>query len=308
MGFETISLREARRLALVRAGLLKPAWTGLPASARGGGVTARRAAHAIIRRFGYLQLDTVSIAGARSHALVLLSRLPGMRPALGEDLLLLGAPLFEYWGHEVCWLPLELYPTLDFRRREYRVHPWWGDVLGEHSALADQILRRIRDEGPIRSSDLCEPSSDGWWAFKAGKKVLSALWSAGDIAIQQRRGFQRTYDLTERVIPQTVRELAEPRDASIRALLLRALAGHGWATSGTLAATWRFRNMREELAAALYALRDQREITPCALVDATGKRRMGWVRPRDLELADRLRRARPRRDRGVLLSPFDPVL
>jgi uncharacterized protein YcaQ len=34
----------------------------------------------------------------------------------------------------------------------------------------------------------------------------------------------------------------------------------------------------------------------------------GWARPEDLDLAAELDGARPRRDRGVLLSPFDPVL
>jgi hypothetical protein len=34
----------------------------------------------------------------------------------------------------------------------------------------------------------------------------------------------------------------------------------------------------------------------------------GWIRPADLELAARLETARPRGDRGVLLSPFDPLL
>jgi hypothetical protein len=38
------------------------------------------------------------------------------------------------------------------------------------------------------------------------------------------------------------------------------------------------------------------------------KKSPGWIRPGDLELAARLRRVRPRADRGVLLSPFDPVL
>ena len=61
---ETISLRAARRLALARAGLLAPSLSGLPASAGRGEAAARRAAHAVIGRFGYLQLDTVSVAGS----------------------------------------------------------------------------------------------------------------------------------------------------------------------------------------------------------------------------------------------------
>lgn len=65
---EAIGLVQARRLALVCAGLFRPRWTGLPSRARGRDGRARRAALAIIRHFGYLQLDTVSIAGLRSHA------------------------------------------------------------------------------------------------------------------------------------------------------------------------------------------------------------------------------------------------
>ena len=43
-------------------------------------------------------------------------------------------------------------------------------------------------------------------------------------------------------------------------------------------------------------------------MDEGGRRTPGWVRPQDLELAERFKRVRPRKDRGVLLSPFDPVL
>ena len=71
MLLESLSIRDVRRLALAKAGLLKPEWTKMPTRVRGSGKTAREAAHKIIKRFGYLQLDTVSIAGARSHTIVL---------------------------------------------------------------------------------------------------------------------------------------------------------------------------------------------------------------------------------------------
>ena len=90
-----LDVSAVRRLALTRAGLLKPTWTGLPRTARGKGEGARARALEIIRRFGYLQLDTVSIAGARSHSIVLLSRLEGMDASLGEELLRTGSGLFE---------------------------------------------------------------------------------------------------------------------------------------------------------------------------------------------------------------------
>ncbi|MBZ0112310.1 MAG: winged helix DNA-binding domain-containing protein, partial [Thermoanaerobaculia bacterium] len=159
----SLSLRQARRLALARAGLLEPAVEGLPRSASGRGVRARRAALDVMRRFGYLQLDTVSIAGARSHSIVLASRLKGFWAGLGEELLQPGEPVFEYWGHEASWLPIELYPAFEFRRREFRRHPWWGDLLGEHPGLAQSLLERIEREGPLRSLDLEGRGKGGWW-------------------------------------------------------------------------------------------------------------------------------------------------
>lgn len=303
-----LSQRQTRRLALARAGLLKPEWTDLPKSVRGRGASARRAAHQVIRRFGYLQLDSIPVAGARTHTIVLLSRLRRFSPELAEQLLQPGEPLFEYWGHEASWLPIELYPVFEFRRRDFVVHPWYGDVLGEHPELTRRLLRRIRDEGPLRSKDFeGKADSEGMWASKLMKRVALALWSAGELAIRERRYFHRFFDLTERVVPEEWRHTV-PRDEALRRLLLLALQGHGWATPGTLAATWRLPNMREELTAALDELHEAGEIVPATTEDGDGRRMKGFLRPADLELAERLETVRPRRDQGVLLSPFDPVL
>jgi uncharacterized protein len=305
---ETLTVREARRLALARAGLLTPEPTGLPRRVRGAGPTAFAAAGAVVRRFGYLQLDTVSVAGARSHTIVLLSRLHGLDPGVGERLLRPGAALFEYWGHEASWIPLELYPAFEFRRREFRAHPWWGDVVGTQPRVAKDLLRRIREDGPLRSAEIEGRASRGWWDLSLAKRVASALWSRGDLAIRERTNFQRTYDLAERVIPDAVRGRPLSTADGLEVLLLAALDGHGWATTGTLAATWRLRNRKADVAAALRRLQEKGAIAACALHSPDEAPRSGWIRPADRELAARLERVRPRPDEGVLLSPFDPVL
>ena len=303
---ETIGVRAARRLALCRAGLLKPEWTEMPRRASGRGKRARTAAQRIVERFGFLQLDTVSIAGARSHSIVLHSRLEGFEPAFAEELLQPGEPIFEYWGHEASWIPLVLYPTFGFRREDFRHHPWWGDLIGQHPEVARDLRRRIRDEGPLRSLDMEGGGSRGWWDLKIAKKVATAMWSSGELAIRERRNFQRTYDLTERVIPECWRREKIPRGRAIETLVQRAVTGHGWATTGTISQT--FRLAQKDVVAALDHLEESNDIVPCKLILDGGRMSRGWIRPTDLDLADRLEDIRPRHDRGVLLSPFDPVL
>ena len=305
---ETLTIRQARRLALARAGLLRPEWTGMPKRARGRGPSARRACHEIIRRFGYLQLDSIGIAGARTQGLVLMSRLDGLDPLLAEELLRPGEPLFEYLGHEACWQPMEDWPLFEFRRRELREVPRWGVFVAEHRDVAKEILRRIECEGPLRSLDFDSGRFGTNWQLKTATFVASGLWGTGELAIQERRAFQRVYDLPERVIPDDVRSRDMSFEEALPVLVLKALDGHGWASQGTIADTWRLKNRRAALDTALLRLRDEGKIAACELVGDEGQRTTGWIRTEDLDLAARLDKLRPRQDRGVLLSPFDPML
>jgi uncharacterized protein YcaQ len=326
----TLTVRAARRLALLRAGLL-PAAEAPPAAA----VTAhppwgeaqaiprrerrlRDRALAAVRRFGYLQIDSVSVAGARSHAIVLASRSAELPTSVGEELLRAGEPLFEFWGHEASWLPLELYPIFGFRRREFAVHPWWGDHLGRHRPLVDHILARLRAEGPLHTSAFetaARRPGGGFWDLSVEKKVLAALWSAGHVVVRERRGFQRIYDLPERALPPAILAAPElPELDAVEELLLLALAGCGWATRGTLAGTWRLRNRRAVIDQALRNLVERGAVVPCTLVverPAPGERAQwpGYVRPDDLAVAAHLAEGPPPSTRRpVLLSPFDPLL
>ena len=141
------------------------------------------------------------------------------------------------------------------------------------------------------------------------KRVAAALWSRGELAVRERRSFQRTYDLTERVIPEALRCKPLPTADALEVLLLTALRGHGWATTGTLAATWRLKNRKAELLVAMRRLQEKGAVLACALEPRRdGAPTAGWIAPDDRELAARLEGARPRADEGVLLSPFDPLL
>src|SRR5438552_526530 len=98
-----LSQGQARALFLAAQGLIKP-----PArSARKADVLAA------IRRMGALQIDTINVV-ARSPYFVLWSRLGEYNPVWLDQLLVEGK-LFEYWGHEASFLPIEDYGL--FRRQ-----------------------------------------------------------------------------------------------------------------------------------------------------------------------------------------------
>ena len=181
-------------------------------------------------------------------------------------------------------------------------------MIAEHPKVAEDLQQRIRDEGPLRSVDMDGRGSTGWWDLKIARKVAAALWSSGELAIRERNGFQRTFDLAERVIPEKWRHAPVGEDEALETLLLQALNGHGWATTGTLVQTWRLSSHRAGVNAALSRLADRAVILPCSVAGENGSVSRGWIRPSDLELAGRVNDLRPRRNRGVLLSPFDPLL
>jgi uncharacterized protein YcaQ len=203
---------------------------------------------------------------------------------------------------------MEDWPLFAFRRKELQDRPRWGRFVREHRQQANALLRRIEDEGPLRSVDFESERHSHAWNVKITTVVASALWGTGELAIRERRGFQRVYDLTERVIPEDFRAHPTAAGKALPLLILKALEGHGWASRGTIAETWRLKNKGREVQGALSRLEESGMIVACELQDKDGGRIPGWIRGEDLDLAARLDRIRPRHDRGVLLSPFDPVL
>ena len=50
------------------------------------------------------------------------------------------------------------------------------------------------------------------WNWKPAKAMLERLWNHGDLVIAGRQGFQRFYDLAERVIPRAQLEAPVPSE------------------------------------------------------------------------------------------------
>ncbi|TML76533.1 MAG: winged helix-turn-helix domain-containing protein [Actinobacteria bacterium] len=250
-----------------------------------------------IRRLGAVQLDSISTVD-RAHRLTLTSRIGAYDEAELQGLLASGR-VFEYWAHEACLLPIEIWPHC---RRTMDGGGHWGihdRALREHADLVEPVLERIRAEGPLASRDFggTRTSSDMWGRTPA-KAVLEALWDRGLLVIAGRETFQRRYDLAERVIPRAILDAPTPdEDETLRTLALLAVRARGALTEPAIREHWRLKGGRARLHHHVLALIDEgllREVHaddsgPPLYVDA------------EAELDGRL--VPP-----VLLSPFDNLL
>lgn len=184
-----ISLEEARILALKSQGLIQNDF--------GKG---KAGTHSAIEHIGYVQIDTLSVA-ARAHHHTLWSRLPDYKESYLNELLEKDKSIFEYWSHAASYLPMCDYRFSLLQKKAFsegRSH--WFD---QDKKMNKFVLDRIKEEGPLQSKDF-EFKRNGpgnWYEWKPAKKALEQLFMEGKLMVVKRQGFQKVYDLTERVLP-----------------------------------------------------------------------------------------------------------
>ena len=207
-------------------------------TARGRKATPGEVA-AEIGRLGAVQLDSISTVD-RAHRITLATRIGGFDEGVVTRLLARGR-IFEYWAHEACLLPIADYPLFKRRMRDLADRHWWGrERTTEGRAVERDVLERLRAEGalPVRAF---EGRSEPMWGWKPAKRALEHLFAAGEVAIAGRQGFQRVYDLPERVIPKEALEASAPSEAEFkRGYALRAVQGRGALTEAGIAEHCRF--------------------------------------------------------------------
>jgi hypothetical protein len=215
-----LSAPEARRLALAAQGFgPKPAAPSLAHLRK------------LAARLHAFQIDSVNVL-ARAHYVPAFARLGPYPVAALDALAYRKRELFEYWGHAACLLPVSLYPLLRYRMDRYAdwTQKYMRSARGAYMAKA---YAQVAERGPISAGELASPgrSSGNWWGWSIGKKTLEHLFDTGLLAIAGRRGFERLYDLAERVIPQAAREApAPPREQSMKELLCLAAKACGVGT------------------------------------------------------------------------------
>lgn len=278
-------LARLRRLALAAQGLLQ-------AQPFGRGVAGARQA---IHHIGYVQVDTISVV-ERAHHHVLYCRVPQFSPDMTNQMLLDG-DIFEYWAHAAAFLPMADFRfSLPYKQAIKSGQTHW--FKKPDTKLMTELLARIRLDGPLRSRDIETSTAKraGWWDWKPAKKALEQLYMQGDLMVCDRRGFQKSYDLTERVLPSGVNTTMPTMDEFAAHLLEQQLRCHGVVSLKGL--TYLRRNT--ELRQAVKTLLDNRV--------AQGMLQQLQLSSGEVFFAEAeaLDRSLPRlSNRMVILSPFD---
>lgn len=290
---ETLSAKDARRIALAAQGFARPR----PAN------PDRRRLLSTIESLGVVQIDSVNVV-SRSHYLPLFSRLGAYDRSLLEAMAWGKTPdLAEYWAHEASLTPLSTHPLLRWRMQDALdgVGVWKNVAafLRSHADFLDQALAAVAERGPLAASELelGAKGEGGWWGWSEGKRAMECLFWTGRLTTATRRNsFERVYGLPEKVLPKAITETPTPsRAEACRELLKISARAMGVATERDLRDYFRLgvTDARDGVA----ALVGDGTLIPVAV--------KGWEQPAYLWPQAR----RPRAVKtAALLSPFDNLI
>ncbi|MCU1518988.1 MAG: hypothetical protein JWQ75_3709 [Pseudarthrobacter sp.] len=291
----TLSLRQARRIALAAQGLDKGRPTG-PVTSRTVGRT--------FDRLRLVQIHSVNVV-SRSHYLPFFSRLGNYdRSILRRMSEKHPRSMMEYWAHEASYIrPEHFLDLVQWQKRK-----WVGAAAMEpdlREATAGKILAALAGGRAMTAAELTveighveDRRDENWgWNWNAVKRVLEHLFEAGIISAASRtEQFERRYALTARVLPPGVggEGTSDPVEA-MRRLIDAAAQAHGIGTLRCFADY--FRTPIKAAAEAVDHLVGTGRLEPVTVA--------GWNRKVYRHAEARM----PRRAVGrALLSPFDSLV
>jgi uncharacterized protein YcaQ len=291
MARDKFSLSEARRIALAAQGMT---------AARSGATPTVRDLRRVLRQIGVLQLDYVNVL-VPAHFQVLFARLGPYDRKLLDRLVYKQREFTEQWAHEACFVPMDAWPLLRYRREEHRIRPpFFARFMAENGGYSESVLDIIRTEGARSAESLPQPEGLAdktvSWYSSITRAVLEVLFATGRLAVRERRAnLARVYDLPERLIPEEHYSAIVSRSDAVRELVRRAAAAYGIGTAADLADYYRM--PPKDANAAIADLSESGEIRSVVVE--------GWRDPAYIHRDARLPHVA---EECRLLSPFDPVV
>ena len=262
-----------------------------------------------IERIGFVQVDSVNTV-ERAHHMILHARNRTYRPAQLSQLLERDRAMFENWTHDASIIPTKFYPYWGprFRRTAAYLRERWQKFRRPgFEKESDSVLNRIAASGPVMARELggdAPKQASGWWDWHPSKTALEYLWRTGTLAICRREGFQKVYNLAEKVIPAVHRTPELDETAAVDWACRSALERLGFGTPGEIAGYWESISNAEATAWCRANLgQDLRQIE-VGCVDG--------IKPRAAyafgDVVDRVATASNPLPILRILSPFDPMI
>jgi uncharacterized protein YcaQ len=254
----------------------------------------------IIRRLGFLQIDTVrNVVRAQDH--ILWSRNHRYREDMVWDALR-RRELFEHFTHDASLIPMDVYPL--WQRQFHRLGEkaaraeWYQSGLAQ--AETEAIHARIKAEGPL-STHAFDSARDNteMWSRPPHKKALEQMWYAGVLGTAERRNFVKYYDLGARVFPPVPPDRPDAKAAGAMLCDL-AMDRMGIANAGEIRRFWEAvppDEVRDWIAS--------RDLIAVRVQAADGTWQNSWAVP---DLTARLEGLLPPSTRMRIINPFDPAI
>jgi len=263
----------------------------------------------MVEKIGFVQVDSIRTV-ERAHHLILFSRHQTYKHSMLEELLERDRSLFENWTHDASIIPSKFYPYWKHHfelKKATIIARWekWGRK--GFTEISREVMAHIEKNGPTLSRDLkpatTKKSNQGWWDWHPSKIALEFLWRTGETAISHRTGFQKAYDLAQRVIPLEHYNKEISGEDFIDWACSSALQRLGFASRGEIAAFWGL------ISPAIVQAWIEKNVSDLVEVEINSHdnkySKPSWARPDILEAISILPTP-PARLR--ILSPFDPLL
>jgi uncharacterized protein YcaQ len=270
------------------------------------------------RDLACIQLDPISHV-ARTHELVLWSRVGKYDEAELEKLRFEDFHVFEYWAHAASMVLTEDYPLFDYYMRRYptgqsnyaKQLKIWVD---EHTELKDHILNRLSEAGKlstrhIESIDPTNSQHTGWSSGRDVNRMMEYLWTSGQVVVAGRKRTERLWGLTDHHLPEwTPRHELTP-DQITQQAIIKSIKALGIATEAQIKRHFT-RGRYTHSAEILKQLVKAQIITPLNVLTDEGValwKTPAYIHNEDLPLLERIE-AGEFSPRTVLLSPFDNLI
>lgn len=298
---------DARRLFLFLHGL----------SGSLNNVEDKAALPGVIKQIGFVQIDSIKIV-ERAHHHILFSRSNFYDHTWLDYHLEEKRTLFENWTHDASIIPIEFFPY--WGHRFSRAHDklvgsrWWNKRMGDNPGkLCQRVLDYVEKNGATKSRDLRHGNKDSsskrleektsWWGWNPSKATLVFLWRTGRLAVAKREGFQKSYDLTERVVPDIYRNIEHSEEEYINWNCMTAIENIGFGSHAEIANYWEGISLQEAKNWCNKSLNNYIMTTQVETVD--GEAVLSWAHPDIFAWVDKL----PDPPNIVrFLSPFDPLI